>query len=153
MSENETELGRKAPHSEIKKIVAEFSRQSNHASDYAGTAGQYLKNQVERTGISAKVFRTLARMEKTDEAARQSIIRQTIHGWRAMGYLDQIDLFDDLRTDLRAILEGGEEADGEAAASGEAPAAAEAPTTEGEGPKRGQKRGSKKDPTLDSLVH
>jgi len=154
MSDNaKTELAEKAPASEVRKVVNEFTRLTNLSADYSGNAGQYLRNQCERLGISAKTVRKLRSMERQDEGKRQSEIRETIYGWLAMGYFAQIDAFDDIRTLLSEALaatggDGGQDSDDEVETAGKDSGS----TEEGTRPSP-RKRGAKKDATLDSLVH
>lgn len=146
MSNDQTELASKAPAEDVKRVVTEFTRLTNLSSDYSGQGGQYLRTQCERLGLSPKTIRKLRTMERQDEAKRQSEIRETIHGWICMGYLDQVDAFDDIRTDLARVLNSGGADASEEEESFEAQPEAEAT------PEPKPRRSRRKDAALDSLT-
>lgn len=96
---------------DLKREIAEVSRQKGLASEYAGNAGKATASAIERHGLEKTAFTFARRLSDVEEGKRSAIIRSSLDYWNKLGFFDQFSLFDDIRDTLRAILEEIEQND------------------------------------------
>jgi hypothetical protein len=96
---------------DLKREIAEVSRQKGLASEYAGNAGKATASAIERHGLEKTAFTFARRLSDVEEGKRSAIIRSSLDYWYKLGFFDQFSMFDDLRDILRTILEAVEQND------------------------------------------
>lgn len=121
---------------DLKRTIAEISRQKKLASEYAGNSGKATATAVERYGLEKTALTFARRLSEMEDGKRQAVIRASIDYWFKLGFLDQIDAFDDLIATLEAILTGAKPSE-----------------AKGDGGTAGKKKTGKLDPVVSALVN
>lgn len=83
----------------FQKIIAETNRQRGLASEYAGQAGNFVKTQAKRYGLSASIMTKTAGLARMDPSRRLGDLIALVQYAEQMGWWDpsQIDAFHDGR--------------------------------------------------------
>lgn len=105
-----TEVEQRLADDTLRKIVVEATRLKGIASEYVGQRGNYQRNQCERHSLHVRALNLMVQLNGMDTVKRQDFIRAFVQYAVQMGYLDQMDAFDDLATLLRRILERNDSA-------------------------------------------
>lgn len=90
---------------ELLRVVKEHDRQSAHASEYAGHAGQVIKTAVDKHNLNVKALRAAIGANKMEPSKRQDYLRSFIDYAFKLGFFDDIDAFDDILTDFQTIID------------------------------------------------
>lgn len=90
---------------EFQRLIEEFKRQKDLASEYAGHAGKVVQSAVERHGLDRPAFSMTLKLSKMEVVKQQATIRAFIQYVQKAGMLDQMDAFSDLVTELEALVE------------------------------------------------
>lgn len=90
---------------DLRKAVAEISRQKTLASEYAGNAGKATANAVERFGLEKTALTFARRLSDVEEGKRAAIVRSSLEYWWKLGFFAQLDAFDDVANTLQQILD------------------------------------------------
>jgi hypothetical protein len=95
---------------EFKAAIADASRLKKQAADYQGFASRGQTAFCKKTGFPPKIFGWLRGLNDMDDTVkREHVIREFLFGCEMMGWLDQGDLFDDLRAKVQALREAEDE--------------------------------------------
>lgn len=90
---------------DFQRIITEFKRQKDLASEYAGHAGKVVQSAVERHGLERTAFSMVLRLAKLEPAKQQAAIRALFQYVERAGMLDQMDAFSDLVTELEVLIQ------------------------------------------------
>lgn len=90
---------------EFQRLIGEINRQKGHASEYAGAAGKLTREAIDKHALDRKAFSFVVQLSKMDEAKRQGVIRALIDYVERGGMLDQVDAFNDLTSQLKALVD------------------------------------------------
>lgn len=90
---------------ELQRVVKEHKRQADHASEYAGNAGQVVKAAVDKHNLEVKALRFVIGLSKMDEAKRQAVIRAFIDYAYKLEFFAATDAFDDIVEEMEKICD------------------------------------------------
>lgn len=88
---------------DLRRVLAEATRQKRNASEYSGLHGKVVANAVEQYGIEKTAFTFTRRLSEMEEGKRQAIIRSLLDYGHKAGFFDQLDLFDETVVLLETI--------------------------------------------------
>lgn len=88
---------------DLKRVVKEYEHQSANASEYAGHAGQVIKNAIENHNLDRKALRFVLGLNKMEEVKRQATIRALIEYAHKLDMFAAVDAFDDIVDTMEAI--------------------------------------------------
>lgn len=100
------------PADKFRSLIADINRAKDAASEASGLAGQKTQQACETHGLEKTAFTFTARLERMEPAKRGGIVRSMFEYFNKAGFFDQIDAFDDLVDELKAILAEIEKHDG-----------------------------------------
>lgn len=89
---------------ELKRIVKEYERQAAHASEYAGHAGNVVKQAVERYHLDRKAIRFVLGLAKMEETKRQATLRAVMEYAHKLDMFASVDAFDDVIDTMETIV-------------------------------------------------
>lgn len=96
---------------DLKRVIAEISRQKKHASEYAGLAGKATQNAVEQHGLEKTALTFARRLSDMEDGKRQGVIRAAIEYFHKLDFFAQHDAFSDLIDLMRRIVAEADAAD------------------------------------------
>ena len=89
---------------DLRRVVADISKNKTQASNYAGLAGKATQSAVEQYGLEKTALTFVRRLNDMEEGKRQSVLRSLVDYSNKLGFFDQIDAFDDLLATLEEIV-------------------------------------------------
>lgn len=91
---------------DFRKAVEEAHRLKDQTASYSGFLGQHTKAFVEKTGYSRQAFAFMVKLERLgDDLKRQSLMDEIVMGFEMMGWNDQGNLFDRVKTRMDNQIE------------------------------------------------
>lgn len=107
--------GRRIPgRADVEQAFRDIASHQGDAAEASGLAGQASKTFADRFGLNKKAVRYALSLFKLDPDKRQASIRDALTLITALGYLEQSDMFDDLKEPVAKItaqLDAQDEAD------------------------------------------
>ena len=88
----------------LKKAVAEISRQKQLASEYAGNAGKATQQAVEQHGLEKTSLTFARRLSDMEASKRDAVVQASLDYWEKLGFLDGGFFNEDLVARLEAIV-------------------------------------------------
>lgn len=90
---------------DLRRVIKDFNRHKENASENSGLAGQAIKQAVDQYGLDRKALTLVAGLAKKEPDKAQGTIRAFMDYADKAGLLDQMDAFDDLIPTLERIVE------------------------------------------------